>query len=214
MDTKKSQNNNLLIFLGSLFSVGLIISNLISGKLYLSPIGIVLPAGVFLFPIVYIIGDIIPEVYGLKTSRKIIFMGFALNLFAVLFFMITLKLPYPNFWTSQSEYQTVLGFAPRLLIASFIAFLAGSNMNAHILILLKKYTRGKFLWIRTIGSTIAGEFLDSFLFIFIAFFGTTPNYDLFQIVLAQASFKIIYETLATPFTYLIINYIKRIENIQ
>jgi queuosine precursor transporter len=203
---------NLFLFLASLFCVALIVSNIIAGKLYSAPFGLVLPAAVWLFPIVYILGDVIPEVYGLKKARQVIWLGFFLNVFAVAFFMLTLILPYPGFWPNQSAFQAVLGFTPRLLLASFVAYLVGTNVNAQVLVWIKKLTSEKYLWIRTIGSTIFGESLDSLLFISIAFYGSMPNIILGQMVLAQAGFKILYETLATPLTYLVVNYVKKNEN--
>jgi len=200
-----------LILLASLYSVALVVSNIIAGKLYQAPFGIILPAAVFLFPIVYIIGDVVPEVYGLATARRIIVLGFIANLLAVAFFAITLWLPYPPFFEGQGAFQTVLGFTPRLLIASFCAYLVGTNANAWVLVVIKKATNERWLWMRTIGSTLIGESLDSAIFISLAFWGVFPSEVLPGMIIAQASFKIGYEILATPITYAVINYFKRLE---
>ena len=202
---------NMFTVLSSLFCVSLIVSNIIAGKLYAAPFGLVLPAAIFLFPIVYILGDIIPEVYGLEKARKIIWLGFFLNLFAVLIFLITLYLPYPSFWENQSAFTAVLGQTLRLSIASFVAYLIGSNVNAWILVRIKKITNGKFLWMRTMSSTVIGEFLDSLLFITIAFLGIVPTDRLFIMVLTQALFKIAYEFLATPILYMVVKYAKKVD---
>jgi uncharacterized integral membrane protein (TIGR00697 family) len=167
---------------------------------------------VFLFPIVYIIGDVLPECYGLQTARKVIWLGFAMNLLAVVFFYLTIKAAYPPFFQGQDAFNVVLGFTPRLLIASFIAYLIGTNANAVILVWVKKLTKERWLWMRTISSTIIGEGLDSLFFISIAFYGIIPTAALPMMIVYQASFKIIYEVLATPLTYLVIGWVKKQEN--
>ncbi len=202
-----------LVALAVLFCVALVTSNIIAGKLYLAPGGIILPAAVWLFPIVYIIGDVIPEVYGLAVAQRVIFLGFAANLLAVGFFALTLALPAPGFWEGQVAFETVLGFTPRLLLASFVGYLVGTNANAAVLVLIKKWTGGRWLWMRTIGSTIVGEGLDSACFITIAFWGVVPQAILPGMILAQASFKTAYEALATPLTYAVIGAVKRAEGV-
>jgi hypothetical protein len=201
------------VVLAVLFCVALVVSNIIAGKLYAAPGGIVLPTAVWLFPIVYIIGDIVPEVYGLSTARRVIWLGFASNLFAVGFFGLCLALPAPDFWKNQQAFETVLGFTPRLLIASLVGYLAGTNANAWILVLVKALTHGKWLWMRTISSTIVGEMIDSALFITIAFFRVAPLAVLPGMILAQALFKICYEILATPLTYVLVRMAKQYEGI-
>lgn len=210
----KSKVSILFVALAALFTVSLIVSNIIAGKLWAAPFGIVLTCGVFLFPIVYIIGDVVPECYGLSTARKVIWLGFAMNLYVVIFFYLTLKAPYPPFFTGQDAFQVVLGFTPRLLVASFIAYLVGTNANAWVLVQIKKLTGGKFLWMRTIGSTIVGEGLDSTIFILLAFYGILPNAALPPMILYQASFKTLYEAIATPLTYLAVKWVKQQEGID
>jgi uncharacterized integral membrane protein (TIGR00697 family) len=205
---KVSQN---IVILAALFCVALVVSNIISGKMFQAPFGIVLTSAVWLFPIVYIIGDVVPEVYGLEVARKIIWLGFIANLFAVIFFMLTIVLPYPVFFEGQSAYQVVLGFTPRLLFASFCAYLIGTNANAWVLVKMKQMTNGKWLWSRTIGSTLVGETLDSIVFMSLAFYGIVPTVALPGMILAQAVFKITYEILATPLTYAVIGYFKKLE---
>lgn len=203
-----------LLVLTALFCTSILVSNVIAGKLwYIGLVKLVLTAGVITFPVVYIIGDVVPEVYGYPTARKIIFLGFAMNLYAVIFFWLTVKMAYPPFFEGQSAFETVLGFTPRLLIASFTAYLIGTNVNAWVLVQVKKLTKAKYLWVRTISSTIVGESIDSIIFITIAFYGIIPTAALPSMIFAQAAFKIIYEILATPFTYLIVGYVKKLEGI-
>lgn len=201
-----------LVILSAVFCVALVVSNIIASKLYVAPFGIVLPAAVWLFPIVYIIGDVIPEVYGLAIARRVIILGFALNLFAVLFFALTLVLPAPAFWQNQAAFETVLGFTPRLLVASFVGYLVGTNANAWVLVQVKKLTGSRWLWMRTISSTIVGETLDSALFITIAFLGVVLLATLPLMILAQSAFKTVYEALATPLTYAMVGAVRRIED--
>jgi len=200
-----------LVALSAVFCVALVVSNIIAGKLFEMPGGIVLPAAVWLFPVVYIIGDVIPEVYGLATARRVILLGFAANLAAVAFFALTLALPAPGFWQGQEAFRTVLGYTPRLLLASLVGYLVGTNANAWVLVLIKRWTGGRWLWMRTIGSTIVGETLDSACFITIAFLGTVPFPVLPGMVLAQAAFKTAYEALATPLTYAAVAAVRRAE---
>lgn len=204
-----------LLALACVFCTCLIVANIIAGKLWATPIiGITLTCGVFVFPIVYIIGDVVPEVYGYPTARKVIMLGFVANLIAVLFFLLTISAPFPGFWNGQEAFKTVLGFTPRLLLASFCGYLVGTNANAWVLVQLKRITKAKYLWIRTITSTIVGEGLDSIIFMTLAFYGVVPTPLLPGMILAQTAFKTLYEILATPITYLVIGYVKRLEGID
>ena len=204
----------------AIFVTVLIISNIIAVKL-ISFGSLVLPAAVILFPISYIFGDILTEVYGYANARKVIWTGFLCNLLAVLAIWVAGILPAVPFWsvgsfssaeTAQQAYSAILGFTPRLLIASFIAYLAGEFLNSFVMAKLKLRTQGKFLWIRTIGSTIVGEGVDSAIFISIAFWAILPSSALLTAILSQWMFKVAYETLATPLTYLVVNFLKKKEN--
>jgi len=206
------KHSDLLVVLAALFCVSLVVSNIIAGKLWETRLA-VLTAGVLLFPIVYIIGDVVPEVYGLATARRVIWLGFFANLFAVVFFLITLKLPYPEFWTNQDAFTTVLGFTPRLLLASFAGYLVGTNANAWVMVSMKKLTKGRWLWTRTISSTLVGETLDSLLFMTIAFYGIVPNEALPGMILAQTLFKTGYEIVVTPVTYYVVSLAKKYEGV-
>lgn len=212
MDNSMKYSQRFLV-LCVVFCTALIVSNIIAGKLWAAPFGLTLTAGAVLFPIVYIIGDVMPEVYGLQATRRVIWIGFGSNLFAVLFFYICLALPAPEFWQNQSAFETVLGFTPRLLIASLLAYLAGTNVNAWIMVEMKALTRGRWLWTRTITSTIFGEGVDSTIFMLVAFLGVVPTEALPSLIVSQALFKTMYEVIATPITYLIIGWFKRSESI-
>jgi hypothetical protein len=207
-------------FIAMIFVTVLVISNIIAVKL-ISIWGLILPAAVILFPISYIFGDILTEVYGYANARKVIWTGFFCNLLAVLAIWVGGILPSAAFWsvgsfstaeTAQQAYSAILGFTPRLLVASFIAYLVGEFLNSFILAKLKLKTKGKFLWIRTIGSTIIGEGADSSIFITLAFWNVLPTNALFTAILSQWLFKVAYETIATPLTYLIVNFLKKKEN--
>ena len=208
-----------LPFVTALFVTTLVISNIIAVKL-VSLFGLFVPAAVILFPIAYIFGDVLTEVYGYARARQVIWTGFFCNLIAVIAIYIGGLLPAAPFWTvggfsnpqsAQQAYQAILGFAPRLLLASFIAYLIGEFLNSFVLAKLKLKTAGRFLWIRTIGSTIVGEGADSAIFITLAFIGIIPNSGLIQAILSQWFIKVAYETVATPFTYVIVNALKRAE---
>ena len=204
----------------AIFVTVLVISNIIAVKL-ISIGGLILPAAVILFPISYIFGDILTEVYGYANARKVIWTGFLCNLLAVIAIWVAGILPSAPIWsagsfstpaTAQQAYAAILGFTPRLLGASFIAYLVGEFLNSFVLAKLKIKTAGKFLWVRTIGSTIVGEGADSAIFISIAFWAILPTNALLTTILSQWLFKVAYETLATPFTYLIVNFLKKKEN--
>ncbi len=209
-----------LSFITAVFVTVFVISNIIAVKLT-SIGGLILPAAVILFPISYIFGDILTEVYGYANARKVIWTGFFCNLVAVIAIWVAGLLPGAPIWTAGvftdpagagQAYSAILGFTPRLLLASFIAYLTGEFLNSFVLAKLKLRTKGKFLWVRTIGSTIVGEGADSAIFISIAFWGILPGNALLTTILSQWLFKVAYETLATPLTYLVVNFLKKKEN--
>ncbi len=209
-------------FFVALFVTSLIISNIIAVKLVV--IGPwVLPAAVILFPIAYIVGDVLTEVYGYARARRVIWLGFFANLLAVIVIWVGGRLPPAPFWTlgvyatpdeAQQAYDALLGFTPRLLLASFIAYLVGEFLNAYVLARLKLKTRGRFLWVRTIGSTLVGQGADSLVFLSIAFWGILPPAALGQAILSQWTFKVLYEALATPLTYWVVNRLKQAEGVD
>ena len=218
-DTRK-RTYRWLPFVTAIFVTTLLVSNIIAVKI-VQISSLSLPAAVILFPIAYIFGDILTEVYGYGRARQVIWTGFFCNLIAVVAIWIGGLLPAASFWTAgsfttsdsaQQAYQAILGFTPRLLLASFVAYLLGEFLNSFVLAKLKVRTSGRFLWIRTISSTLLGQGVDSAVFLSIAFSGIIPTNDLGIAILSQWSFKVVYEVLATPLTYLVVNWLKRVES--
>lgn len=206
----------------AIFVTTLIVSNIIAVKV-VEIAGLVVPAAVILFPIAYIFGDVLTEVYGYARARQVIWTGFLCNLLAVGAIWVGGWLPGAIFWTAgpfddpqsaQQAYQAILGFTPRLLLASFIAYLVGEFLNAFVLAKLKIRTEGRLLWLRTIASTLVGQGADSFVFLSIAFWGIFSPADLQRAILSQWLFKVVYEILATPLTYLVVNALKKSEGID
>lgn len=203
----------LMLILSTAFVVCLLISNLIAGKV-IQVSHLVLPAAVILFPLTYILGDVLTEVYGFERTRLIIWIGFAANIFAACIFVITVILPYPSFWNGQEAYKQVLGITPRIVVASLAGYFVGEFANSAVLSRMKVLTGGRWLWTRTIGSTIIGEGLDTVIFISIAFFGSMNNAVLLSMIVAQYIFKVSYEILFTPLTYLVVDWVKQREEID
>ena len=197
----------------AVFVTCLITANVTAVKL-VSIFGLILPAGVIVFPISYIVGDVLTEVYGYQKARRVIWLGFFCNLIAVLAIWLAGIMPAAPFWKAQEAYDTILGYTPRLLTASFLAYLVGEFANSIVLAKMKVATNGRWLWSRTIGSTLVGQGLDSLAFVFVAFIGTIPLRGLIAAIVAQWLFKSIYEAAATPFTYLVVNALKRREGID
>ena len=185
-------------------------------------------AGVLFFPLSYLFGDILTEVYGYARSRKVVWCGFGALAFAVLVSQVVLALPGVHDWTFQAEtlqgetvslsrqvaWQQVFGAAWRIVAASMIAYFAGEFANSFTLAKMKVWTKGRLLWTRTIGSTIVGEAFDSALFYPIAFLGVWPAHRVMQVMAVQYTLKVLWEVLATPLTYRIVNHIKRVEKVD
>lgn len=167
--------------------------------------------GTLLFPLSYIFGDILTEVYGYKRARGVIWLGFFCALLMSLVFIIVGKLPASPDWPNQASYDAILGLTPRIVIASGLAYLCGSFSNSMILAKMKIWTKGKVLWARTIGSTIVGELVDSTLFIIIAFAGIFPTSLLITLILSNYIFKTLVEIVFTPATYRVVKLLKKKE---
>ena len=204
----------LFVVVTAVFITALIAANVVAVKI-IQPFGWVVPAAIVIFPVTYIFGDILTEVYGYARARQVIWLGFFCNLVAVLAIAAAGALPPAGFWAAnQPAYETILGYAPRLLVASFCAYLAGEFANSYVLARLKVATRGRWLWSRTISSTLVGEGLDSLVFVLLAFGGQMPGALLGQTVLTQWLLKSAYEVVATPLTYAIVNYLKKVEGLD
>ncbi len=205
-----SVSHRLVIFI-ALFITCLITANVIAVKVIsLGPF--FLPAAIFVFPLSYIFGDILTEVYGYRLARRVIWLGFICNLIFVFFAWVGQVLPAAPFWEGQEAYQSILGYTPRLLAASFLGYLVGEFVNSFILARMKVKTRGRWLWSRTIGSTIIGQGLDTSIFITVAFIGT-PSFVPVMILYHWLA-KTLIEALATPLTYVIVNFLKKRESID
>ena len=200
-----------LLIIAAVFVTSLITANIIAVKI-ISIGSIDLPAAIIVFPLSYILGDILTEVYGYRWARRVIWLGFACNLIFIIFAWIGQLLPPAGFWEGQPAYEAILGYVPRLLAASFAGYLVGEFANSFILARMKLLTRGRWLWTRTIGSTIIGQGLDSTIFITIAFVGT-PSFAAIMILYHWLA-KTAIEALATPLTYATVNYLKRKEGID
>jgi uncharacterized integral membrane protein (TIGR00697 family) len=211
-DIRTNAYSPLFVTVTGLFIACLIAANIIAVKLIMVG-GWFAPAGVVIFPVSYILGDVLTEVYGYRSARRVIWLGFLCNLVVVAAIWVAGLWPAAPFWKDQSAWDAILGFTPRLLAASFVAYVIGEFANSFVLARMKIATRGRWLWSRTIGSTIVGEGLDSLVFITIAFAGL-PNFDLTTAILTQWIIKVLYEVAATPLTYLVVTYLKRKEGID
>ncbi len=172
-------------------------------------------AGVLFFPIAYIFGDILTEVYGYGRDRRVVWAGFAALAFATFMSVVVLSLPAASD-PFNSEYQkhleAVFGNTPRIMLGSMVAFWCGSFTNSYVLAKMKVWSNGKHLWTRTIGSTLVGELVDSALFYFIAFYGIWPLKQVIAVAIAQYVLKTGWEILMTPVTYRVVAFLKRKEN--
>lgn len=201
------------VLITAVFITCLITANITAVKL-VGVFGMVLPAGVIVFPISYIFGDVLTEVYGYRQARRVIWLGFFCNLIAVVAIWLGQVLPAASFWDGQAAYERILGYTPRLLVASFLAYLVGEFANSFVLAKMKIVTKGRWLWARTIGSTLVGQGLDSLVFITLAFVGTIPLSGLASAIVTQWLAKSVYEAAVTPLTYAVVNFLKRQEGLD
>ncbi len=209
------EKNNFRYYdiIACLFVAVLIVSNIASAKVN-AVHGFNFDGGTVLFPIAYIFDDILTEVYGYARSRRIIWLGFISLVFMAATLAVVQYLPAAKDWTNQAAYEAVLGFVPRLVLASIIAYLCGEFTNSFTLAKMKISTEGKYLWMRTIGSTVVGEAVDSLIFSMIAFYGTMPLTEILNLIGTIYVFKVVYEIVATPLTYRVIAFLKRAEGVD
>ena len=196
--------------LGVIFCVCLICSNLLEVKM-ISLGGVTATAGLIVFPISYIINDCIAEVWGYRKARFIIWLGFLMNLMAVIFIQLAIILPSASFWDGQTAFETIFSSTPRILLASFIAFLVGSFLNAYVMSKMKVASGGKRFSLRAMVSTLVGESADSLIFFPVAFAGVVPFNELMILIATQAVLKSAYEALILPVTIRVVKFIKRID---
>jgi len=221
---KHESHTWLFLILSMLFVMSLIVSNIAAFKMIaIGPWAV--PAAVLIFPISYIMSDVITEVYGFKKAKNIILLGFGLNLFVVFYFQLTIVLKAPVWFTGSDAYATVLSNTPRVLAASFTAYLVGSYFNSMILSVMKRQhakrcaerqrdTANNGFGVRAIASTIVGEGLDACIFIFIAFYGLMDFNTLVTMIIVQWCLKVLYEVIILPVTTQVVKAVKKYEEID
>lgn len=205
--------SQLYLLVTVVFVACLIAANITAVKL-IEPWGLAMDAGIIVFPVSYILGDVLTEVYGFRAARRVIWLGFLANLLVVAAISVAQVVPAASFWDGQAAYEQILGFTPRILVASFCAYLVGEFANSVVLAKMKIATGGRHLWTRTIGSTLVGQGIDSLLFVVIAFGGVIPLSALLTMIVTQWLVKTAYEALATPATYAVVGFLKRREGID
>lgn len=199
-------------FIMALFVTVLLCSNLIGpGKIWHWG-GFSFGAGILFFPISYLFGDILTEVYGYARARKVVWAGFGALAFATLMSWVVLSLPPAPGWQGQESLEAVFGLTPRIVLASITAYLVGEFCNSYVMAKLKVLTRGKKLWGRAIGSTIVGAGVDSAIFYPVAFYGVWTNEQLVSVTLGNYALKVIWEVVALPMTYPLVRFLKRAES--
>ncbi len=197
----------------ALFITCLLTANVIAPKL-VAVGGLVVSVAVIVFPLSYVFGDVLTEVWGYAATRRVIWLGFACNGVMVLAVWAGGEIPPAPFWQGQAAYAEILGQTPRIVAASFAGYLAGEFANAFVLARLKVLTGGRWLWLRTIGSTLVGQAFDTGVFVTLAFAGTVPGAVLARVVAGQWGLKVLYEALATPLTYAAVGWLKAQERID
>jgi uncharacterized integral membrane protein (TIGR00697 family) len=199
--------------LASVFIVVLLISNLVGQKICaFGPFRV--SGAQLLFPITYIFGDIFTEVYGYGGSRRVIWIGFFATGLMALMGLLTVVLPPAPEWHNQEAFATVFGIVPRMVIASLIAYWCGEFANSFTLAKMKIFTKGRYLWTRTVGSTVVGQAVDTIVLVAVAFGGQQNAALLVRLILSAYLFKVVYEVLATPLTYWIVGFLKRTEGVD
>lgn len=173
-----------------------------------------LSAGIILFPLAYLISDVLTEVYGYARARRVTWMMFACSGLMAATFQLAIVLPYADFWKHQEAFTSILGTVPRIIAGSLIAILAGDFINCYIMSKMKIVTNGRHLWARTILSTFVGQGVDSVIFFFIAFYGILPQHELINALITGWLVKVAYEVVLTPLTYVVINALKRAEGVD
>lgn len=209
MPTKHFKYYDLIM---AAFVTVLLCSNLIGAGKVCQLFGFTFGAGVLFFPISYVFGDILTEVYGYARARKVVWAGFGAILFASFMSAFIVRLPPAAGWSGQETYERIFGQTPRIVFASLVAFWIGEFANSYVLAKLKIFTKGRYLWIRTIGSTIIGEGIDTVIFYPLAFYGIWPTSLLIQVTFSNYLIKVLWEALMTPVTYRVVSALKKAEN--
>jgi len=201
------------MLLGILFCTCLVVSNLMAAKIFV--VGeVTLSAAVLLFPVSYILNDCIAEVWGYRKARFIIWMGFAINFLVTAIFQLAVLLPPSPHWEGAPHFDYIFGLAPRLAAASFVAFLAGSLVNAYVMSRMKIASKGRHFSMRAVVSTLVGEGVDSLIFFPCAYFGLLPLREMCIVMVAEVALKVAFEIIALPLTRRVVKYVKRTEGVD
>ena len=207
------QGYRYFTIIAGIFVATLLVSNIAAQKLI--PVGpFVFTGGILLFPVAYIFGDILTEVYGYAKTRQVIWTGFAANILMAAFLWLVVELPPAPGWDLQEEFSSALGLLPRVVVGSIVAYWLGEFSNSIVMAKMKVWTDGRLLWTRTISSTLVGQAVDTIVFVAIAFAGVLPTAVLVRAAWSGYVFKIAYEALATPITYGIVGWLKRVEGVD
>lgn len=205
-------------FVMAAFVAVLLLSNIIgAAKLTYLEIGgeqWVYGAGILFFPLGYVIGDVLTEIYGYARARRVIWAGFGAMLFMAFMSWVVVSLPPANVWDGQAAYESVFGQVPRIVFASMVAFWAGEFVNSYVMARMKIWTQGKALWSRTIGSTIVGQGVDSLIFYPLAFWGVWDNAAVLTVMVTNWALKVGWEALLTPVTYIVVGKLKQAEGVD
>jgi uncharacterized integral membrane protein (TIGR00697 family) len=194
------------------FVTVLLCANLIGAAKVARVWGITFASGVLFFPISYLFGDVLTEVYGYARARKVVWAGFGALAFASFMSAVILAFPPAPGWPHQAAYEAVFGGTPRIVLASLVAYFCGEFCNSYVLAKMKVRTGGRFLWARTIGSTIVGEAVDSLVFYPVAFLGAWENDLVVRVMITNYAIKVLWEAVMTPATYRVVNFLKRAES--
>jgi queuosine precursor transporter len=193
------------------FVASLLVTNTVASKVFAPIWGLTFNGGALLIPINYIFGDVLTEVYGYARARRVIWIGFAAGAFMSLAYLLVGLVPPAPSWPHQEAYNAILGVVPRIVAASLIAYFLGEFTNSFVLAKMKVLTKGRYLWTRTIGSTLAGQAVDTAVFVVLAFYGTQAFSVIASISISIYLLKVLIEVVATPLTYKIVNYLKKAE---
>ncbi|MCB2067464.1 MAG: queuosine precursor transporter [Erythrobacter sp.] len=196
------------------FVVVLVLSNVIGAAKLATVAGVTFGAGILFFPLSYVMGDVLTEVYGYARARRVIWAGFAALLFMALMSWVVVSLPPAASWTGQEAYESVFGQVPRIVLASVMAFWAGEFVNSYVMAKMKVWTQGRMLWTRTIGSTVVGQGVDSLIFYPVAFLGQWETSDVLLVMATNWAMKVGWEAVLTPVTYRVVGFLKKREGVE
>jgi len=201
-------------FVMAAFVAILLLSNLIGAAKLSTVAGFTFGAGILFFPVSYVIGDVLTEVYGYAHARRCIWAGFIAMIFMAFMSWVVVSMPPAETWDGQSAYESVFGLVPRIVLASMLAFWAGEFVNSFVLAKMKIWTEGKYLWSRTIGSTVFGQAIDSLIFYPVAFLGIWETHDVLLVMVTNWGMKVAWEAILTPVTYVAVGLLKNHEGVD